>query len=219
KNEKMKKNKYYSFLQIAQIFCGLNICNERYSFHEYDSDVQFLILLDLCNIKMPFIISNYFSNLSKNEDINENSNCCSKNDLSLPPKVECQRNTTIKIGSGRAVNSQFTFKYLFLNSNKIFLEILIRHCLFLIFNESTNEIVRDKSIKFILFFTKLLKHLLQACAKMGGNENVYNISIVRDIKIYVHFVVNIIMPKALNALKKNINDFTKLSLEIILTSS
>ncbi|GAB68292.1 hypothetical protein PCYB_131670 [Plasmodium cynomolgi strain B] len=196
-----RKNYYYTFLQIAQIFCGLNICNERNSYHEYDADVQFLIFLDLCNMKMSTVMRGY---ALEGEGYLIRS-CNSSGEVKKGKKSE-ERKTLRK----------YTFDHLFSNSNKLFHEILVRHCSFLIFNESTNEMVRDKSVQFVLFFPQLLKWLLQEYER--NDENIHHLSIARDVKICVHFVVNIIIPKALNALKKNVNDFTKIALQIILTT-
>ncbi|CRG95927.1 conserved Plasmodium protein, unknown function, partial [Plasmodium gallinaceum] len=209
KTEKIKKNKYYSFLQIAQIFYSLNIFNTKSPYQEYDSDIQFLILLDLCNIKLSSNIISYTQNNGEHARENGITNKSDKDKLyysKLVYKRDCK--------DIEKKYKKLTFEYLFLNSNKIFLEILIRHCLFLIFNEQTNEMVRDKSIHFILFFTELLKYLLECYEKKKRYDNM-----IIEIKIYIHFVINIIIPKALNALKRNINDFTKNSLQITLISS
>ncbi|CRH00657.1 conserved Plasmodium protein, unknown function [Plasmodium relictum] len=211
KSEKIQKSKYYSFLQIAQIYYSLNIFNTESLYEQYDSDVQFLIMLDLCNIKLSSNIIYYLQKNGENAKGNELSNESIKDNIyfsKLSYKGESKENEKkYKI-------KKFTSEYLFLNSNKIFFEILIRHCLFLIFNEQTNEMVRDKSINFILFFTELLKYLLESYEKKKGYD-----SMIIDIKICIYFVINIIIPKALNALKRNINDFTKNSMYIILTSS
>ncbi|ANQ06479.1 Uncharacterized protein PCOAH_00007090 [Plasmodium coatneyi] len=198
KNDQTRRqNYYYTFLQIAQIFCGLNICNDQISHHEYDADVQFLIFLDLCNVKMATVMRSY---AVEGEEYPMGS----------------RNNEEVNKGKKKKTPSKYTFDHLFSNSNKLFHEILVRHSSFLIFNEATNDMVRDKSVQFVLFFPQFLKWLLQAYER--SDENVHHLSIERDVKICVHFLVNIIIPKALNALKKNVNDFTKIALQIIFTT-
>ncbi|CDU16945.1 conserved Plasmodium protein, unknown function [Plasmodium yoelii] len=233
----IKQNKHYTFLQIAQIYSSLNLCNER-STNEYDSDIQFLILLDLCNIKMSSIKNNYLirENANIEQDSNKNDyglkqiNANDKEENKLDIIMPESFNVDVKEHNKMKLEKKlYTFNDLFLNSNKMFLEILIRHCLFLIFNNNTNEMVVDKSIKFILLFTKILRYLLQLYKNKNAgeaknkinsqNERICYDHIKRDIQIYVHFVINIIIPKALNALKKNSDNFTKISLQIILTLS
>ncbi|SOS79637.1 conserved Plasmodium protein, unknown function [Plasmodium sp. gorilla clade G1] len=216
KNKNISTNNYYSFLQTAQIFYGLNIFHTKCSTYEYDSDVQFLILLDLCNIKISYkILKDYMLNgQSKkyiNCQINKDITFCSKqNDKIIYPQKEFKK---------------FTVKHLFFNSNLLFFEVLLRHSLFLIFNEETNDMVRDKSIQFTIFFTKLLKCLLRGYEIdnkniiNNNNNNTIHDHIVRNIKICIHFVINLIIPKCLNALKRNINEFTKVGLQIILIAS
>eukprot|EP00366_Plasmodium_knowlesi_P003089 XP_002260586.1 hypothetical protein, conserved in Plasmodium species [Plasmodium knowlesi strain H] len=204
----IRQNYYYTFLQIAQIFCGLNICNDKISQHEYDADVQFLIFLDLCNVKMSTAMRGYalrgeeypMGNLNRGE-VNE---------------TKKKRTTSKKKTEKRKTPGKFNFNQLFSNSNKLFHEILVRHSSFLIFNEGTNDMVRDKSVQFVLFIPQFLKWLLQTYER--SDENVDHLSIARDVNICVHFLVNIIIPKALNALKKNVNDFTKIALQIIFTT-
>ncbi|SCM19366.1 conserved Plasmodium protein, unknown function [Plasmodium chabaudi adami] len=232
----IKQNKHYTFLQISQIYSSLNLCNER-STNEYDSDIQFLILLDLCNIKMSSIKNNYLIRDNVNIERDDNKNNCNFNQMDMSDKegnnldISMPENLNdIKEHNKMKLKKKLhTFNDLFLNSNKIFLEILIRHCLFLIFNNNTNEMVVDKSIKFILLIAKILGCLLQLYKNKNTEETKNEINsqnericydhIKRDIQIYVHFVINIIMPKALNALKKNSDNFTKISLQIILMVS
>ncbi|SCP06008.1 conserved Plasmodium protein, unknown function [Plasmodium ovale] len=231
RSEKIKQNEYYTFLQIAQIFCGMNICGESMSSYEYDADVQFLILLDMCNVKIGAIAMNYLAG-GIGRSYERNSERCDEHvhDLSSDRTgndshsvKEVHVNETQRGGTKQKKRNWSIFTDLLLNSNKMFLEILIRHCLFLIFDQRTNEMVVDKSVQFVLFFTKLLQCLLQMYEKKGrknGKEEKLNYQrIERDIKIYIHFVVNIIIPKALNALRRNINEFTKISLQMILTAS
>ncbi|GAW82814.1 hypothetical protein, conserved [Plasmodium gonderi] len=239
RNDEIKKsNYYYTFLQITQIFCAMNISIERISQHEYDADAQFLILLDLSNVKMSKVINNYAQKRGVKKDNYKTTSVC--NQPGSFPSGNEHTNQVIKNKNGeikmkKMKRQELTFSHLFLNSHIIFYEVIVRHCAFLIFNEKTNEMVRDKSIQFILFFIKLLKCLLQAYEKDETNDrNVRNdkndkndrnekysdnSNLVRDIRICTHFVVNIIIPKALNALKKNANDFTRISLQIILTAS
>ncbi|KJP86610.1 hypothetical protein AK88_03714 [Plasmodium fragile] len=213
KNDQARRqNYYYTFLQIAQIFCGLNICNENSSQHEYDADVQFLIFLDLCNVKMSTVMKSYTLGGDEYPMGSHNNGELHKGKNRKTEGVTPDGMTT----HGTKTPRKFTFDHLFSNSNKLLLEILVRHCSFLIFNETANDMVRDKSVQFILFFPKFLKWLLQAYER--SDENVNHLNISRDVKICVHFVLNIIIPKALNALKKNVNDFTKIALHIIFTT-
>ncbi|SOV16580.1 conserved Plasmodium protein, unknown function [Plasmodium sp. gorilla clade G2] len=212
KNKNISTNNYYSFLQTAQIFYGLNIFHTKCSTYEYDSDVQFLILLDLCNIKISYkLLKEYMLNGQSKKYINYQLN----EEITLSSK---QNDNIIYTQKDL---KKFTAKHLFFNSNLLFFEVLLRHSLFLIFNEETNDMVRDKSIQFTIFFTKLLKCLLTGYEIDNKNTNLNTIdnNIVRNIKICIHFVINIIIPKCLNALKRNINEFTKISLQIILIAS